>query len=482
VFDFATGGQDRVMRRGLSLVLVGLLAGGAAVLALGIDTLARGSVGPGRVTVRAHWGAARTELKVPPLGRVSASTHRMPVTLQAEVDEVNVDRLQTVLSTDAPGDRLRSEFSADLEPLLRTFALRALLAAAAVGALAGGLVPRRRWRHALAGVIGGVASVGLLLGGAWQGYDADAFKEPRLEGPLQRAPALLATVRRHVDGLADVRKRVEMLSDQVSELYSAASVDHPAPGSADEVRILHVSDIHSNPLGLEVTRQLAESFRVQAVLDTGDLTSFGLPIEGRLGELVGQIPVPYLLVPGNHDSKANRETLGAVKNVKLLDGTVADVDGVRILGIADPTFTASNVIKTDEAEAIKRGEESKVSAAVDAAAPNVLAVHDPVLGEGAQGRVPLIVAGHLHRHTANRKSGTLVLTVGSTGATGIGSFTAEDGQPYEAEVLRFVNRQLVAVDRVELRGVGGSFRVDRMLVTPAEGGQVAGPGAPGNLP
>src|SRR2546422_11263640 len=138
------GCQDRVMRRGISLVLVGLLGGAAALLALGMDTVATGSVGPGRVTVRAHWGTARTELEVPPLGRVSAPTHRMPVTLQAQVDEVDVDRLQNLLGTDEPGDRLRSELSADIEPLLRTFALRALLAAAAVRALAGALVPRRR--------------------------------------------------------------------------------------------------------------------------------------------------------------------------------------------------------------------------------------------------------------------------------------------------------------------------------------------------
>jgi predicted phosphodiesterase len=468
------------MRRGISLVLVGLLGGIAAVLALGMDTAATGSVGPGRVTVRAHWGDARTVLEVPPLGTVSASTHRLPVTLQAEIDEVDVDGLQSLLSADEPGDRLRSELSRDLEPLLRSFALRALLAAAVVGALAGGLVPRRRWTHSLAALVGGVVAVGLLLLGAWQSYDADAFTEPHLEGPLRRAPALLATVRRHVDGFADVRKRVEVLSDQVSELYSAAGVDAPATGSPDEVRILHVSDIHSNPLGLEVTRRLAESFQVQAVLDTGDLTSFGLPIEGRLGELVGQIPVPYLLVPGNHDSDANRATLGAVRNVKLLDGTTADVGGVRILGIADPTFTASNVINTDQADSIKRAQGAKVAATVEAAAPDVLAVHDPVLGEGAVGRVPLILAGHLHRHTAERKAGTLVLTVGSTGATGIGSFAVADGQPYEAEVLRFVNHELVAVDRVELRGVGGSFRVDRMLVTPAQAHQAAG--QPGTLP
>jgi predicted phosphodiesterase len=445
-------------------VLVVIVAAAAALLALGMDTVARRSVGPGRVALRAHLGAGRTQLRLPPLGEISASTHRAPVTLEAQVDEVDVDRLQALLSTDEPGDLLRAEVSHDLEPLLRSFILRALLAAAAVGTVVGALVPRRRWTHALAGLAGGMLAVGLLLGGAWHGFSEDAFREARFEGPLQRAPALLATVRRHVDGYADVRRRVEVLGDQVAELYAVATSEG-ANGPADgEVRILHVSDIHSNPLGLEVTRQLAERFKVQAVLDTGDLTSFGLPIEGRLGELVGQVPVPYLFVPGNHDSTANRARLRAVKNVQLLDGTVADIGGVRILGIADPTFTADNQINTAEAEAAKRARAPAVVEAVDANAADVLAVHDPVQAIAAEGHVPLILAGHVHRHTATRHQGTLLLTVGSTDATGLGSLTVNTGQSYEAQVLHFVDRRLVSVDRVELGGVGGNFRVERTLV------------------
>jgi predicted phosphodiesterase len=433
-----------------------------------MTTVSEGSVGPGRVALRAHLGAGRTELRLPPLGEISAPTHRAPVTLEAQVDEVDVDRLQALLSTDEPGDLLRAEVSRDLEPLLRSFAIRALLAAGAVGTLAGALVPRRRWTHALAGLVGGMLAVGLLLVGAWHGFSEGAFREARFEGPLQRAPALLATVRRHVEGYADVRKRVEVLGDQVAELYAVATSDGGNTPAEGEVRILHVSDIHSNPLGLEVTKQLAERFKVQAVLDTGDLTSFGLPIEGRLGELVGQVPVPYLFVPGNHDSNTNRATLGAVKNVQLLEGTVADVGGVRILGVADPTFTASNEMNTAQAEGIKRLRAPAVAEAVEANSPDVLAVHDPVLGEASGGHVPLIVAGHIHKHTAARHQGTLVLTVGSTGATGLGSLTVDTGRSYDAEVLRFVDRRLVSVDRVELRGVGGNFRVERTLVGPED--------------
>lgn len=454
------------MRRGLAYLLVVLLGAAAGLLALGTVTVAEGTVGPGRVAVRAHFGSSRTELRLPPLGQISAATHAAPVTLTAQVDEVSIERLQALLASDAPGDRLQAEVSADLEPLLRAFAWRALAAAVVAGALAGALVPRRRWTHALAGSAGAVMTVVLLLGGAWHGYDAEAFEDARFEGPLERAPALLATVRKHVDDISVVRKRVQVLGDQVAELYSVASSQIGGPVAGDEVRILHISDIHSNPLGLEVTRRLAEHFKVAAILDTGDLTSFGLPVEGRLGELVGTMKLPYLLVPGNHDSPGNRQALAAVPNVQLLDGTVAEVGGVRILGVADPAFTATNETSTDEAAAIKRAAAPDVAARVEALRPDVLAVHDALLGEASHGHVPLIVAGHSHRSSAARKNGTLVLTVGSTGATGLGSFTVDTGSPYEAELLHFVGPDLVAVDRIDLHGVGGAFRLERQVVPP----------------
>jgi predicted phosphodiesterase len=456
------------VRRGLVFVLVGLLGALAGILSLSLDSRASGSVGPGQVTVRAHWGHARTELQLPPFGQISAATHRAPVTLEAVVDRVDLDQLQTVLASDAPGDRLHNQVSDDLGPVLRRFAIRALLVAAAAGAVARALVSRRPWSHALTGMIGGLTAVAVLLGGAWQGFDDDAFKEARFEGPIERAPALLATMRRHVDGFADVRKRVEVLGDQVAELYSVASAG-ALPGTAeDEVAILHVSDIHSNPVGLEVTRQLAERFKVDAVLDTGDLTSFGLPIEGHLGELVAKVPAPYLFVPGNHDSAANRAALDAVPNVELLDGKVRTVRGVRILGVADPTFTATNEIDSAEARTTKAAAAPRVGSLVDAEQPDILAVHDAVLGADSWGRVPLILAGHTHKRSTTMRDGTRIMSIGSTGSTGLGSFKVETSRSYDAQVLRFIGGKLAAVDRVDLRGVGGAFRVERELIVPSE--------------
>ncbi len=184
--------------------------------------------------------------------------------------------------------------------------------------------------------------------------------------------------------------------------------------------------------------------------------------------------MPYLFVPVNHDSTRNRDTLDAVKNVELVDDRVVEVKGVRILGIADPTFTATNQVDSAEARVTKRKVAPGVQAAVDLHEPDVLAVHDPVMGEGAWGHVPLVVAGHTHQRSTARHDGTLVLTVGSTGSTGLGSFLVDTKKSYEAEVLRFVAGDLVSIDRVALRGVDGGFRVERQLIRPTTRPQVAG--------
>jgi predicted phosphodiesterase len=215
-----------------------------------------------------------------------------------------------------------------------------------------------------------------------------------------------------------------------------------------------------------LTRDLAEQFNVDAIVDTGDLTTFGNPLEANFGELVAGMPAPYLLVPGNHDSFANRRTLDQSQNLELLDGTTATVDGVEILGMGDPVFTASNDVPPDEVDAALADQAIETRNLVREHDPDILAVHDPRQAEVALGEVPLVIAGHLHETTFEERDGTIVLTVGSTGATGLGSFTVDADLAYEAEVLHFDDGRLVALDTIALRGTEGEFRIDRRLLDP----------------
>jgi len=454
----------------LLLLGVGMLGAVAGLAALSIVSVAR-EVGPGRVELRARITTdAHTQLGFPPLGRVSAGTHSFPLTVDARVDELDIEALQALLNGAEPEDELRQEVEADIEPLVRAYAWRALAFAAVAGLLVGLVVPGRRIAFVAAGMLGALVAVSGALASTWRDFEPRAFDEPEFEGALERAPEVIDAVQRHVDDLDAIRDRVEVLGLRMSRLYAVATATGEDT-EADEVRILHVSDIHSNPLGVEIVADLADRFDVHAVLDTGDLTSFGYPIEAQLGEFIRRVPRPYLFVPGNHDSEPNRTALAAVRNVELLDGDVVDVRGVRILGVADPTFTASNEIDSDKAAAVKDADSARVARLVRRHDPDVLAVHDRRLAAAALGDVDLVVGGHYHERSERVERGTRVLTVGSTGATGLGSFTVTDDLAYEAQVLHFVDGELVSVDYLALDGLSGNYRIDRRIAEPPEPGE-----------
>lgn len=445
----------------------------AALVMTGLGTRTEGSVGPGKVVLQARPGPpGKTRLQLPPVGRITAETHAAPVLLEARIDEVDVDRVQALLKEPDPQRRLVEEVRRDLRPLFGRLAVRSLILAALAGAVGGVLLPRRRWWHALVGAGAGLLAIGLLGGLTWRQFDIEAFNRPSYEGPIERAPSILSAARRHVQEFGQVRDRVRVLSAQVADLYTASAGTVAGAGTGTgageeagtEVRVLHVSDVHSNPLGAEVTRRLAESFGVQAVLDTGDLTSFGYAIEARIGDVIAGVKVPYVFVPGNHDSAENRAALARVPNLTVLTDDVTSVGGLRIMGVADPTFTATNKIDAEEAAAVRSREAPGVAVKVAERRPDVLAVHDRRLAEDSVGKVPLVVAGHVHRRTSETKDGTLTLTVGSTGSTGLGTFTVESEQAYEAQVLHFRDGRLDVVDYVTVRGISGEFSVERQVI------------------
>jgi len=149
----------------------------------------------------------------------SAKTHDAPLRLVATVRELDVQGLQRTLSTSDPDEALRRAVTVGVAPLLRRFAVRTLVFSGVVGVLMGLLIPHRRWPPVL------------LLGATWQTYDATAFERPRFDGPLEQAPDILRTIRRHVAAFDDLRGRVDVLSQQLTNLYEAAT-SPPQPARA----------------------------------------------------------------------------------------------------------------------------------------------------------------------------------------------------------------------------------------------------------
>lgn len=409
-------------------------------------------------------GEGTTVFVAPPLGTVSADTHVAPLRLELELRSIDVAALEQELAAGGfvPQDTI-ARIEDDLRGVARRLVIQVTAASIIVALVVAAVLPHRRPSSFALAAAGGLVAASLALGTTIATYDQEAFDEPSFTGALARAPAVLEALDRGEAGFDELGSRYEALAGRISELLSLAT--QPATTTTeDDVTLLHVSDIHSNPLGLEVVKRLERTFDVDAIVDTGDLTSFGQPVEARLGDLLDKVESPYLFVPGNHDSPANRREIDETSKAVLLDQETVEVDGVEILGWADPTFTADNEISTEEGNEARVAEAGVVADAVEELGPDVLAVHDARLAEDSLGLVPLVLTGHTHERSSEEIDGTLVLTVGSTGATGLGSFLVESDLPYEAQVIHLSDGVPRVVDYIKFFGLGEEFEVDREVI------------------
>jgi predicted phosphodiesterase len=442
---------------------LGALAG-ALSFALQPDTV--GPLGPGSVTIDVGVRASETNVDLPPLGHVVADSHRGPVGFDVRVDRIDLAQAGALAGELArgsdPAQRLRTDIDEDLTPLLRSLVLRSLAVALVAGVVVGLLLPQRRVRYVAATTAGSVGFVVVAGAVAFASFSPTAFDQPRFEGSLAAAPDIVNTVQRHIDEVGVVESRLEALSARLVGLYR--SVEGTGPSLTDTT-LLHVSDLHSNPVGIELVEQTAERFDVDAIIDTGDVTSFGSSVEQLVVQRIARIGVPYYLVPGNHDHSSIRRAL-VDAGVEVLDPGVAQVGDVRILGMGDPGFTADNRLARDDYDELLAHSAESLAERVRLTRPDVVAVHNSVQLEAALGTFDVGLAGHTHRFAVEYLEGSLVAHSGSAGATGVGALTESEDLPYEMQLLQFEGSRLVAIDRMSFEGTEGAFRLERVLIDP----------------
>ncbi|MEZ5383467.1 MAG: metallophosphoesterase family protein [Microthrixaceae bacterium] len=458
--------QDRATRRRLLTLHTAVTIVAVVVAVLAIAPRLGSSehqVGPGSVQI-GFWPAeaGHTTLGLPPLGRASAPTHRGPVEVRMELRSIDVPAL---IGTDGRIDplSLRRSIDDDARGALIAAVVRFGIVAALVGAVAAAALPwRRRSSVALGAVVGGLLAV-LLAASALPGFDGERFDELTYEGPLDASRQMVQSISTAEGPLG---QRVGALTNRLAGLYSA-TLTQSLGDTEGEVVVLHVSDLHLNPIGAQLARRLAVAFEVDAVVDTGDTTSFGTSFEGVYAEALADFPVPYLFVAGNHDSNPNRRAIKATPGVTALHNTVVDIEGVRIAGFDDPVITTADPVPKDQREATEHAAAPEVAELLQREQPDVLAVHNPVILRDLVGQVPLAIAGHRHQSELGARKGTVVWGVGSTGATGLGSLLVENDLPATAALLRFRDGELVAIDDLEVVGTAGDLVIRRRVITDA---------------
>ena len=442
----------RLVGRRLLVVVVALVAAGAAMSAWGGSRHDIGPLQTRLAIVPALSGGIA--VGVPPLGRLELPTHAGPLQVRASVTGIDPRRARSLLTASDPGGTVTRQVTRDSQQAVASAAARAVLVALLASGVTCAVVFRRR-----RAVLGGTAAVTAVLvvsaGVAGATLRPQALTEPRFDGLLSQAPALIGRVK-DFDAYS---QRVAQLTSNVARVYGGLAT-LPVSPIGGSTQVLWVSDVHLNPAAFVLMRQLAEQFEVEAIVDTGDLTDLGSAAENALIDDVGTFDVPYLYVRGNHDSLGTQAFVSRQPGVQVLDdGDVVEVAGVRFAGIGDPLYTPNKQVQTDrEANRdllLAAGQELRDAIEQADEPVDVALVHEPTMAEPLLGAVPLVLDGHVHERRSRTEDGTIELTQGSSGGAGLRTLDQEEALPLQMSVLHFDDEgALLAVDDITIGGLG----------------------------
>ncbi|WP_214413286.1 metallophosphoesterase family protein [Sphaerisporangium fuscum] len=499
--------ERRGLRRTLNVLIVGLVALAGAWLGIAIGANVSTAVGPAQVgmSLQPSWNG-QTVLDVRPLGTLRFDSHHGPIQLHLSLDGIHADVAQQLLESPRWAETLPGLIEADLQSGLRELAIRAVVCAV-VGGFLTGLIVFRTWRRGLWTSLGSLTAVALVALLSVMTFNPRSIAEPRYTGLLTGVPSLIGSAESIVTRFSEYRGQLAKLVTNVSQLYHAGTTLPVYSPDPNTLRVLHVSDIHLNPVAWNMIRSLKDEFQINMVIDTGDIADHGTQAENKFVEDIGKLGVPYVYVRGNHDSISTQRAVARQKNAVVLDGAERTVEGLRIYGVGDPRFTPDKTVNVQSDEELLvnlgrrhaerlmpdpeprgavrtkpsrdlpgSGNRTTASKPSPTASPSpdlpksepgesggpkipvdIVAVHDPTVGRAFGGATPLVLAGHVHaRSTEMLKSGTRLMIEGSTGGAGLRGLEHDEPTPIQASVLYFDRKthRLQAWDDITLGGLG----------------------------
>ncbi len=480
------------------LVLLVTLAGMTAGLLLGGQSAA--DVGP----FRAHLAltpslSGGTQVQIPPLGSLSMDSHAGPLHLTINLGSLDRKRAEALVS-DPDGIQLASQHAiSDLKTGLTSLAIQAGLSMLLGALVLNALVFRRFRRIAVAGGLSVLLLAGTALSTATT-FRPESIEEPRYEGLLTMAPAVVGDARSIVNNYGQYSQELQRLVDNVAKIYGTVSnlpVYEPSEGT---VRVLHISDMHLNPSAWGVVDTVVKQYNIDLVVDTGDIVDWGSKQEDAYLANIRKVTVPYVYVRGNHDSAATARAV-AKQGAIVLENKVRTVRGITFAGIGDPRFTPDKKVEPADPKAPEPRDDQVLDTGMQLAGTitgyngehpkqpvDVALVHDPGAAPPLADTAPLVLAGHLHRREVRKLSdNTMLMVQGSTGAAGLRGLEPKDPTPMDLSVLYFTaQHDLKAYDDITVGGTGRSeVTLQRHLVgepPPRPGDSPSGSSSPSVSP
>ncbi|MCL6478831.1 MAG: metallophosphoesterase [Peptococcaceae bacterium] len=409
--------------------------------------------------------AGYTVIEIPPLATIKAKTHSTPLQFSVRLEAIDLQQAQKMLEKNHSRTSLMNTVSGGLRAAAVLFTLKVLILSAAGGAFGVFLWRRKPGLYHLLGALAAVFSVGALLLGTYFTYDAGKFKNPEYHGALKVAPWIISLAGETLDKIDTLSNKMGVLAYNLHQLFNQIDQLQPFGDNREgSVKVLHVSDIHNNPAAMEYIQRIAELFKVDMIIDTGDITDYGTPLESLLLEKMAGIKVPYLFIPGNHESPETVKKMKAIPGVKVLDGVTVKVKNLRVMGVADPSSKVYSIDPPSLDLIPRYASEIEKSLLEQADQPDILALHNHRIAQLLAGKAPVILYGHDHKLSVEENKGSIMIDAGSAGAAGLRRLQG-DKTPYSVVIQYYApvegKMKLLAADAITVKNLDSGFHVER---------------------
>ncbi|MFA5537282.1 MAG: metallophosphoesterase [Bacillota bacterium] len=407
-----------------------------------------------------------TEILFPPLGSISAKTHRTPLKIQLNLKNIDLDLLSKFLGEVAGQKEVMESLTLKINNIILSYISRILLLAF-LGGIAAALILRftKPKTIILSGVLG-LLVMGLLLLGTYKTYQKDAFGSPYFTGALKAAPWMVGLAEEAFLKVTDFNEQMEIVANNLIDMFERLEAIESLGSISGDVKVLHVSDIHNNPTSFDLIELVTKEFGVDFIIDTGDLSDFGTALEGIFTSKLEELSIPYVFVPGNHDSPATVENMKKYSKVIILDEQIIDLNGIRIYGLADAASLGYELITSSDEK--YPGNLNEVTAFLQKETVNIIAVHRPSVAKKLAGLAPVILHGHDHRQQIQTYKDSIIIDAGTTGAAGIRNFQVLNEIPKTLVLLHFnfveEGLNLSAADVITLSEKTKRLSLERFLI------------------
>ncbi len=403
-------------------VLVSVVAMVLIIEILGAVTL---SLGPFDVGMHLKMlGSGETVIHFPPLGRVAAATHFPPVDIHFTLSNINVLELTQLLEGNSLTS-LSDYFYAEIVNILVKYIIILSASAFVIGMAISSLWraiegKTKKFFKKEAFILGSINVLVLfvVMLVSFFSFNPAAFSQENVEyeGVLEAAPWVFDVLGEGTDVIEDIEMQFTDIKEGVSYLQEEIERDRLLD-EEDMVTVLHVTDIHNNPVAFNIIDYVKSFYNVDFIIDTGDIVDYGTTWEVDFFTRVDTLDVPYVLIPGNHEAPAAVSYFKEMENVMVIEEGVEEIEGLRVAGIADPASYTTAMEIDDEAEIEKSAQKLQEIVQGDSNI-DIIAAHNPDILQGVRNSGNLLLTGHTHVPSVEKEGEYIEINAGTTGASG----------------------------------------------------------------